>query len=232
MRGEKRMKIIALVRTHNSSWIIKETLNALINCVDGIIIHDHNSEDDTVTICNQYTKVLEIFQTKDPTYHEGRDKAILLNIGKKYNPDWFLMMDDDEVVFDNFEYVLNQLTKTKYKSFAFPLLYLWGGQDKVRIDMPWCKQFRTKLVKNSKRLHFELKKCHCSPQHPYKEMASGVPILHYGYVDQKLIDEKLKLYKTFDEKTNGMKMGDLEKAFVKEGTYCTVSEAIKRKVWL
>ena len=225
------MKLIALMRTHNSSWIIDETLKALAPAVDAIIIHDHNSKDDTVIKCMNHPKVIDLFITKDPTYHEGRDKSILLNLGKKYNPDWFLIMDDDEIINKDLNKILPILMEMKNKAFAFPLLYLWGSPDKVRIDNPWGKQLRTKLVRNTKGLYFDLKQCHCSPQHEGEEIGVSHPMIHYGYVDQKLIDKKLKLYQSFSEETNDMKMTDLEKAFVKKGKYCTVSEAVKRRIW-
>ena len=231
MCGEEKMKIICCIRVHNSSWIINHTLDAIAPCVDGIVIHDHNSTDNTIDLCIKNKKVLDIFQTKDSEYHEGRDKSILLNMAKKYNPEWIFMLDDDEIVFNNFKNVLKDLMNIKDKTFAFPLLYLWGESNKVRIDMPWRQQFRTKLFRNTKDAYFELKKCHCSPQHNHTEILASFPILHYGYIDQKLIDSKLELYKTFDEKTNGMKRTDLEKAFIKEGKYCTLQEAIDNKVW-
>jgi len=224
------MKVLALIRTHNSSWVINDTLYALTNNVDGIIIHDHNSTDDTVSICKKFEKVLEVFETKDSEYHEGRDKAILLNLGRKYNPDYFLIMDDDEIIGSDFRILIDNLMKTGFV-YSFPLLYLWGGLDKVRVDGNWCKQFRTKLVPNTKELYFPMKKCHCSPHSIIQECSVDYPITHLGYHNEDKIKEKLDLYGGFSEDVNQMTSEELEEAFGGEPILRTPDWCVEHKAW-
>jgi len=221
--------VIALIRAHDSAWIIKKTLDALSDCVDNIIVHDDNSFDDTVKICKSYSKVIGVFENKKTFYDEGIDKAILLNLGKKYDPDYFLFMDDDEVIAHpkRFRKLMTMVNINKKILYLFKLLYLWGNNKDVRIDGKWNNQLRSKLVRNCKELFIPMKKCHCSPETKDELIfVSDVPIIHYGYNSNKKINEKLELYNGFTEETNGLSYIKLKKQFNSKPEFIKLKEFI------
>ncbi len=210
------MNTLALMRTHNSEKFIHETLFSLSACVDGIVIHDDNSTDDTVNICKSYAKVLEVIEDDKGFYHEGIDKSILLNVGKKYCPNNFLVMDDDEVIPRETAKFINDLTKKPLENmYSFSLIYLWGDEYTVRVDRPWCKQNRTKLFPNTPEARFYYRKCHCAPITTLPIVSIILPIWHLGYASKEKILDKLVMYREFGEEVNQMSNKQLEDSWRK-----------------
>lgn len=228
------MNTLALIRTHNSEWIIKSTIEALYPCVDGIIIHDDNSKDETISVCEGDNKVLDIIRDDKGFYHEGIDKSVLLNVGKKYNPQNFLVMDDDEILHYSTASMIKELTSKKLDAiYGFPLVYLWGDNNHVRVDEPWNEQLRSKLFPNLPETRFHYAKCHCSPICNLPLKFIQLPIWHYGYLGNDKLKEKYDFYVSLGEDVNGVSNEDLKNSWINP-TLITIPECIslfKKKLW-
>lgn len=96
------MKMIGLTRVRNEQEIITDTLDHMATFCDLIIVYDDASVDNTAEICKYHPSVKEVFIGKSWDSNRARaefqNRAVLLNIGKKYAgpDDWFIYMDADE----------------------------------------------------------------------------------------------------------------------------------------
>ena len=103
------MKIIGITRVRNESHIIGDTLEHVSKLVDGIIVMDDCSTDNTFNICHNCNSVIRIYKNKniwetDPnkrTILEGKHRQMLYNWALEFNPDWIYYFDADE--FADFE---------------------------------------------------------------------------------------------------------------------------------
>jgi len=97
----KKIKIIGLTRIRNEELIINDTLDSLSRYVDGIIVYDDCSTDNTLNICKNHPKVLEIIENKrwkttNRNLEETRSRQVLLETAKKYKAKWLIYVDADE----------------------------------------------------------------------------------------------------------------------------------------
>ncbi len=97
----KGLKIVGLIREKNESLILNDTLEELEKVVDGFIVLDDNSNDDSVKIARRHKKCLAIIQhTKtvggDRSMEESIHRELLLKVARLYNPKWLFYQDADE----------------------------------------------------------------------------------------------------------------------------------------
>jgi len=96
-----KLNTIGLTRIRNESLIIQDTLDSMSQYVDGIIVYDDASTDNTVSICRKHPKVIEILHNYHWNSHnreieETKSRAALLMASKKYRPFWLIYQDADE----------------------------------------------------------------------------------------------------------------------------------------
>lgn len=93
-------KIIGLVAVRNEEIFIKQCLRGLACYTDEIIVLDDASDDNTVAIIKsliQECNITEII-TKDTWYRdEGKDRNLLLTVGRELGGTHFIMLDADEI---------------------------------------------------------------------------------------------------------------------------------------
>jgi glycosyltransferase involved in cell wall biosynthesis len=88
-----RIKISAVIITHNESRNIRRTLSRLYWC-DEIVVLDSHSTDDTVAICREFG--CRVFFKTFEGYGSQKKHAVELA-----NNDWILCLDADEVLSDS-----------------------------------------------------------------------------------------------------------------------------------
>lgn len=109
---QKQINIIGLVRERNESLILQDTLDHLSQFVDGIVVFDDSSTDNSVEIAKNHPSVLmtivkKRWQTKHREWAETADRNMLLKYGRKYSPAWFFYADADERFEGNIKEYLN-----------------------------------------------------------------------------------------------------------------------------
>lgn len=97
----KQPKIIGMIRERNESLILKDTLDHVSNIVDGIVVFDDASTDESVEIALNHPNVLEViinkkWQPHKRAWEETANRRKLLSRTKRYQPDWFFYFDADE----------------------------------------------------------------------------------------------------------------------------------------
>ncbi len=93
-------KIIGLVAVRNEEIFIEQCLKGLASYTDEIVVLDDVSDDNTVAIIKglaQECNISEII-TKDIWYRdEGKDRNLLLTVGRERGGTHFIMLDADEL---------------------------------------------------------------------------------------------------------------------------------------
>ncbi len=130
------MKTILLTPTKNEDWILAKTLPIFSNIADEIIVSDQNSEDNTLSILNQFKKIKII--TNHRKYHSNEVRWELLEEARKLygSNNLIICLDADEYIpshlfFKNKKNIIKNKPGTAFQS---PWVQLWRSVSKYRSD--------------------------------------------------------------------------------------------------
>lgn len=104
--------MLGITRIRNEAAIIQDTLDHVSKLVDGIIVYDDASEDNTIEICENHPAVIDIIQNNkwedNPQKRamlEGSQRQILYQAALKRKPEWLYYFDGDEFAdFDKIDF--------------------------------------------------------------------------------------------------------------------------------
>jgi glycosyltransferase involved in cell wall biosynthesis len=206
------LNIIAMYRIKNVERWIGKSLESTSKICSKIVILDDGSTDNTVKICKTFSSVVDIHEQNDLVFDETRDKNLLLEMALKYDPDYILVLDGDEIIMPGMEKILYEdliYLHPNSDVFEFQVLDMSEQPNRYRINNPTTNYINKFLFKinNQKNLHFLPTKypynMHCSkiPDNFNKKnniSLSRMKILHYGYYNQKLTQTKYNLYTEMD----------------------------------
>lgn len=122
----KKMKL-GITRLRNESIIIQSTLDRLKGHLDGVVVFDDCSTDNTVEICEADPFVLEVVKGKewatDPAIRKQLETTHRQELhdyaNRKYSPAWMLYFDGDEhIYFDAIDWTDNMV-------YAFRLFHVY-----------------------------------------------------------------------------------------------------------
>ena len=97
----KNPHIIGLIRLRNERLLLKDTLDHVSRFVDGVIVFDDASTDDSVQIAKEHEIVLDIISNKHwkknaRKWEETANRSLIHEYAKRYRPEWFFYFDADE----------------------------------------------------------------------------------------------------------------------------------------
>ena len=97
----RKIEIIGLIRERNESLILKDTLDHLSQFVDGIILFDDASTDNSLDIARHHPFIIKIiankrWQNNYRELEETKHRQLLLEAAQEYHPEWLFYMDADE----------------------------------------------------------------------------------------------------------------------------------------
>lgn len=207
------MKIVAMLRVKNEERWIEKSLQAASDLCDELVILDDGSTDNTIKICRNFDKVVDIHHQENLPFDESRDKNKLLNMALARRPDFILTLDGDEIIQTNARDILYPELNILYPDapmFEFQVLTMWNKSNQYRYDGIYSDIWAKKLIRISsqpKNLFFEgtnySGNSHCPPiptnsKGWQESIRSKVKIFHYGNYDEELRQKKYKLYTTID----------------------------------
>lgn len=137
------MKLWSFTTVKNEEDIIESFVRYNMNILDGMIISDNYSTDNTLTILKQLKNEgynIDIIEDKNKTFDQVKRKNELLNYTyKKYNPDFTFPLDADEFIFTNNKgnprKIIEKLdTKTLYRYKM--KYYVLSGKEKEGLFVP------------------------------------------------------------------------------------------------
>jgi glycosyltransferase involved in cell wall biosynthesis len=84
----------------NEHLILQDTLDHLSTHVDGIVVFDDASTDNSVEIARRHPAVLKVLVNKkwrqERAWEETASRHLLYRVAKRYHPAWFFYADADE----------------------------------------------------------------------------------------------------------------------------------------
>jgi len=210
----KEPKIIAYLRIKNEERWIKNCLTSLSNFCYGFVIVDDGSTDNTVKICEQFPKTLEILKQSGLPFDEIRDRKNSLKMALRHDPEFVLSVDGDEIFQPNTRDILfNELNVlySQYSVFEFQSLTMWDKSNQYRYDGTFSNKWLRILLRlrdQSDELFFhdpKLSKVAHGTRLPDNSIGltnsirSKVKILHYGYYDEPLRMKNYNFYLSNDD---------------------------------
>ena len=110
-----------IVITKNESVHIQRCLESVV-WADEIIVLDSGSDDNTVTICRQFTD--KVYETDWPGFGIQKQRAL-----NKATGDWVLSIDADEVVTESLRVEIEQaIQKNSFQAYEIPRLSTYCGR--------------------------------------------------------------------------------------------------------
>lgn len=100
-RPGQEYPIIGIIRERNESSLLQDTLDHMSQFVDGIIVYDDDSEDDSLKIAMEHPSVIEVVANRKWRRHpreweETSSRKLLHDRARRYGPKWIFYFDADE----------------------------------------------------------------------------------------------------------------------------------------
>ena len=213
---QKHYPIMLLAQCYNEEANVQAFLNNVAHFVDGMLILDDGSTDNTWALLQHDALVLKVKKPRT-AFNDLENRNLLLHILEKIclknhiKVDWFVWLDFDERLTTNMDFL--QSTRNllladafKYDNVNLPLFHMWN-ETMYNADYPFSEQglqYKLRLIRNrldklpyilksSTTLHF--------PLSPYKSSMTNInlQIKHLSYVTKEARQRKYDLYtKTYD----------------------------------
>uniref|UniRef100_A0A6C0I9A4 Glycosyltransferase 2-like domain-containing protein n=1 Tax=viral metagenome TaxID=1070528 RepID=A0A6C0I9A4_9ZZZZ len=206
----KKVPIILLTQCYNEEKNIKEFLENVSTFVDGIIVLDDGSTDNSWNLLN-HEKILLKFKKKRSNFNDLENRNLLLHllqenfIKKGFDIQWIIWLDFDERIYGTVEYQLSLrnklLSSNGVKQFYLFMVHMWdnenynstypgsykGIQNHLRIirNDPTLKY----KIQSNQKLHFKLTFYTNEPEHPFPML-----VKHLGRNSPELRLSKYNLY--------------------------------------
>ncbi len=175
-----------IIITKNEASHIGRCLESIC-WADEIIVVDSGSEDDTVSICRQYTD--KVYLTDWPGFGIQKQRAL-----DKASGDWVLSIDADEVVSAELKTEIEQvMLQQKVQGFEIPRLSSYCGKQMhhggwwpdyvLRLFRRDCGHFTDSVVHEIIRVHGQISRL-------------KTPLLHDAFVDLDEVLHKVNSYST------------------------------------
>jgi len=199
-----------IIITKNEASHIGRCLES-VSWADEIIVLDSGSQDDTVSICRQYTD--KVYETDWPGFGVQKQRAL-----DKATGDWVLSIDADEVVTPELRMEIEQaFQQEQFQGYEIPRLSSYCGRQ-IRHSGWWPDYVLRLFRRQSGRFSDSLVHEKISVEGAISRLAT--PLLHDAFVN---LDEVL-------HKVNGYSSLGAEMLYQK-GVRSSISKAIFKALW-
>lgn len=217
-------KILCVMQVRNESRFLPGCLEHLREHVDGFVILDDGSTDDTPALIAQEPKLVQCIRNPSATphtWHEPENKRRLLQAAKANGAGWVLVCDADEryetLFLRGLRTIVQALDERGFLMLRLSFRELWEKPDHYRIDGIWDKKLRARLIRLPEQISFG----HCPEFHgtwvpdaliPYSVQATRHAALYYHLYHLKMIRQedrvqRRELYRKLDPQTKFQKEG-------------------------
>jgi len=202
-------RVIAAYRVKDGGELFAKSLANVSEFVDGIVVFDDNSTDNTSAVARACPKVLEVKRTSRTTFDERMDRNDALELARMHGAEWILAIDSDELFGPEMTYArmqnLTHPVNPQYLSFGFYWYNFWNSLTHYRTDGIWGQMRGSRLFKvlpNQRIVLGSTQGLHCGniPYFaPTNVMQTCIRIKHYGYVSPQQRLDKYKFYSNVDQ---------------------------------
>jgi hypothetical protein len=202
------MKLIALVPVKNGEIFIRNWFHLNKDLVDGFVIFDDGSTDNTESLLNIIPNILEVVKSdkSDELFDDAYNRNMLLESAKKYNPDYIFWIDIDEV-WKDLANIRDFLIKNNPIHLYLPLVHLYDDENQYVKSYPNSHlgvQWKCRIVKFSEYNDFQFptqNKLHFSLSRD-KQYVKFYPmfIRHHGHFTEEMRLSKFEFYLKNDMK--------------------------------
>jgi hypothetical protein len=233
MKPFTQTPLLAMLPVHNEARrYLKTVLDRLNQYVDGIVVVDDASTDETPELCRNHPGVIRYFQLKEPLFNsdEAALRRILWEKTVELNPGWVMAIDADEIMGSAIKDQISVLTgQNRSDLFCFTTYHFWANLSCYRVDGLWDPALSKTpcLYRFQKDLtyHWPNRKLHCGrfPMECYQRpgSVSKVPLFHLGYVTKTDLFNKSERYLALDP----------EGKFCPIAHYRSITETPRLKQW-
>lgn len=211
-------EILLVMCVYNESTNLPLFLKHLEKYIDGIVVLDDNSTDNTIQLLEKHPKLLKIVK-KDSLdrFDEKNNRETILRAAKQYaktaNP-FVLCIDPDERLETNLLKNLRKIARdNNNKKIAIEVNYceLWNSPNQYRVDGIWGKKVRTPFFQLSDQMTFSFPHRYHVPW-IYDEIMGRTKHLDYNIYHLKMIRKedrtaRKKLYNSLDPNTRIQSIG-------------------------
>ncbi|MFW5902609.1 MAG: glycosyltransferase family 2 protein [archaeon] len=185
---------------------LDKALDKLSTLVDFIYIWGDNTDEKTKKLCLSYPNVI-FYNHPESIWKEKQweIKRTICQRLRKWNPDWVIAQDADEVL----DYRLNRekleklANKDETIAYEFYCVHLWNDEKHMRVDKGWGNFQNVRFFKYIEDSNFNWKKtklhCGLAPLYAYRwRGTSGYMFKHYGYMREEDRKKKIERYEKLD----------------------------------
>lgn len=201
--------LLAMLPVHNEAGrYLKAVLKQLNSFVDGIVILDDASTDETPEICRNHSGVIRYHRLKEPLFRtdEVALRRKLWEMTVEFDPGWIVAIDADEIFESGIKREICLLREKRFDLVFFTMYHFWGDLIQYRVDGLWDPVLSKTpcLFRFQKNLayHWPKRKLHCGrfPIECYQRPSgvSKIGLFHLGYVRQEEQLHKFQRYLALD----------------------------------
>ncbi len=150
---------LALIPVWNKEGHLAATLDSLEGIVNGVLVLDDGSTDNSVAIAKKHPLVRAVLKKKRKSlseWHDAYNRHELYMAAAKYSPEWVICVDADEELDPRFRLYVDSL-KNNYphlKGYAFQVVDL-DGEETVR------QRFGHRMYRYREGYSFDMRRLHC-----------------------------------------------------------------------
>jgi glycosyltransferase involved in cell wall biosynthesis len=184
--------IVSMLRVKNEARWLEAVLNSIAPLTREVVVFDDSSTDDTYDIAKQWGA--DVIRSPFKTLNEAKDKNFLLSYTrKKYNPEWCLLTDGDELLDIRSVPVLQEVAQCiNVQCISFKIRFLWNDYQTVRTDGVYGMFRRQSMFRPGNAQFVDLgdkhPNFHCgnTPRSLFHRCAyPEVALLHLGYLNRE-----------------------------------------------
>ncbi len=199
-----------IIITKNEAEHIARCLES-VSWADEIVVLDSGSEDETLSICRQYTN--KVYETDWPGFGIQKQRAL-----DKATGDWVLSIDADEVVTDGLRAEIEQaIQQNNFQAYEIPRLSTYCGRQ-MRHSGWWPDYVLRLFVRSSGRFSEAIVHERVLVEGKIGRLVT--PFLHDTAVDLEEILVKVNSYSTL-----GSKM------LYEKGAQSSIIKAVLKGLW-
>jgi hypothetical protein len=215
-----RPKIACVMQLHNEAFHLEGCLSHLAAYVDGIVVLDDASVDNTLDILQRESTVVDCIRkpAQQPhVWNELENKQLLLKRAQQLGFDWVLCCDADE------RYEIAFLKRLQQIASAFPVDELgcvsvafreiWGNPSTYRVDGIWGTKTRAKFFSLPGTIEFEHEQALHGQWYPddVRRYARMLSSSHHLYHFKTMLEEdrikRRDLYRRLDPENKFQSIG-------------------------